>query len=151
MGYRKRVSTILKIDIQKLNDHAKLPHYAHIGDAGADLYASEDFTLPAQSCGAVPTGIAMAIPEGHVGYINPRSGMAMKGITVLNAPGTIDSGYRGEIKVILANHTDKDYTISTGDKIAQIVFHKYNEVFFEPVDELDNSDRGSNGFGSSGK
>lgn len=151
MGYRKRVNTILKIDIQKLNDYAKLPHYAHIGDAGADLYASEDFTLPAQSCKAVPTGIAMAIPEGHVGYINPRSGMAMKGITVLNAPGTIDSGYRGEIKVILANHTDKDYTISIGDKIAQMVFHKYNEVFFEPVNELDNSDRGSNGFGSSGK
>jgi dUTP pyrophosphatase len=142
---------LISINVKRLSDSAKIPTYAHIGDAGADLYASEDFVLPAKSNWAVPTGIAMEIPEGYVGYINPRSGMAMKGITVMNAPGTIDSGYRGEIKVILANHTDKDYQINYLDKIAQIVFHKYHEVFFEPVDELSNSERGHGGFGSSGK
>jgi len=150
LGHRKCVSTILKVNAKRLNSDAKLPHYAHIGDAGADLYAAEDFILPADSCGAVPTGIALAIPQGYVGYINPRSGMAIKGITVMNAPGTIDSGYRGEIKVILVNHTGSDYKITKGDKVAQMVFHQYSEVFFEPVDELDDSDRGTNGFGSSG-
>jgi dUTP pyrophosphatase len=142
---------LIKVNTQILSTTAKMPTYAHAGDAGADLYASENFLLPAKSSFAVKTGIAMEIPEGYVGYINPRSGMAMKGITVMNAPGTIDSGYRGEIKVILANHTDKDYQITYGDKIAQMVFHKYHEVFFEPVDELSNSERGHGGFGSSGK
>lgn len=142
---------MLKVNTVRLNESAKIPTYAHIGDAGADLYASENFVLPAKSNWAVATGIAMEIPEGYVGYINPRSGMAIKGITVMNAPGTIDSGYRGEIKVILANHTDTDYQINCGDKIAQMVFHKYHEAFFEPVDELSNSQRKHNGFGSSGK
>jgi dUTP pyrophosphatase len=142
---------LININVKRLSDSAKIPTYAHIGDAGADLYASEDFVLPKKSAGAVPTGIAMEINEGYVGYINPRSGLAMKGITVMNAPGTIDSGYRGEIKVILVNHTDKDYKILAGDKIAQMVFHKYNEVFFEPVEELSDTQRGQGGFGSSGK
>jgi len=142
---------LIKINVKRLTDSAKIPTYAHIGDAGADLYSSVDFLLPRDSAGAVPTGVAMEIPEGYVGYINPRSGMAIKGITVMNAPGTIDSGYRGEIKVILVNHTDKDYQIAAGDKIAQMVFHKYHEVFFEPVDELALGSRGANGFGSSGK
>jgi dUTP pyrophosphatase len=142
---------LININVKRLSDSAKIPTYAHIGDAGADLYASEDFVLPEKSAGAVPTGIAMEINEGYVGYINPRSGLAMKGITVMNAPGTIDSGYRGEIKVILVNHTDKDYKILAGDKIAQMVFHKYNEVFFEPVEELSDTQRGQGGFGSSGK
>jgi len=141
---------LININVKRLTDSSKIPTYAHIGDAGSDLYASENFLLPRHSAGAVPTGIAMEIPQDYVGYINPRSGMAMKGITVMNAPGTIDSGYRGEIKVILANHTDRDYEIYKGDKIAQMVFHKYSEVFFEPVDELADSQRGGNGFGSSG-
>jgi len=142
---------MININVKRLNDLAKIPHYAHIGDAGADLFASEDFNLPAHSAGAVPTGIAMEIPTEYVGYINPRSGMALKGVTVMNAPGTIDSGYRGEIKVILVNHTDKAYIIAKGDKIAQMVFHKYSEVFFEPVSELSDTERGRGGFGSSGK
>jgi len=142
---------LININVKRLSNSAKIPTYAHIGDAGADLYASEDFILPEKSAGAVPTGIAMEIPHEYVGYINPRSGLAMKGITVMNAPGTIDSGYRGEIKVILVNHTDREYNITKGDKIAQMVFHKYHEVFFEPVDELSNSQRGLGGFGSSGK
>jgi dUTP pyrophosphatase len=141
---------MMKINIQLLNNKAKIPHYAHIGDAGADLFASEDFLLPSHSAGAVPTGIAMEIPSEYVGYINPRSGMAIKGITVMNAPGTIDSGYRGEIKVILVNHTDKDYQITAGDKIAQMVFHKFSTAFFEPVQELGDSSRGLGGFGSTG-
>jgi len=141
---------MMKVNVVKLSDSAKIPTYAHAGDAGADLYASEDFSLPRHSAGAVPTGIAMEIPREYVGYINPRSGMAMKGITVMNAPGTIDSGYRGEIKVILVNHTDRDYQVTKGDKVAQMVFHKCHEVFFEPVAELDSSERGKGGFGSSG-
>ena len=142
---------MININVKRLSDSAKIPHYAHIGDAGADLYASESIIVPENGVAAVPTGIAIEIPAGYVGYINPRSGMALKGITVMNAPGTIDSGYRGEIKVILVNHTKDHYHINDGDKIAQIVFHKYHEVFFEPVDELSNSDRGEGGFGSSGK
>jgi dUTP pyrophosphatase len=141
---------LININVKRLSDSAKIPTYAHIGDAGADLYASEDFVLPKKSAGAVPTGIAMEINEGYVGYINPRSGLAMKGITVMNAPGTIDSGYRGEVKAILINHGEYDYFIKKGDKIAQLVFHKFSEVFFEPVDELSESQRGTGGFGSTG-
>lgn len=141
---------MININVKRLSDSAKIPTYAHIGDAGADLYASEDGILLAGFGGSVPTGIAMEIPQGYVGYINPRSGLATKGITVVNAPGTIDSGYRGEIKVIMINHSNQDYKILAGDKIAQMVFHKCEEVFFEPVDELNDSQRGINGFGSSG-
>jgi len=142
---------LISVNVKRLNSSAKIPTYAHIGDAGADLYASEDGVLLAGMGGTVPTGIAMEIPEGYVGYINPRSGLATKGITVVNAPGTIDSGYRGEIKVIMINHSQQDYKILAGDKIAQMVFHKYHEVFFEPVDELALGSRGDKGFGSSGK
>lgn len=144
---------MINVNVVRLNDSAKIPTYAHIGDAGADLYASEDCIVYSNNSPCiVPTGIAIEIPEGYVGYINPRSGMAMKGITVLNAPGTIDSGYRGELKVILFNHSGGyPYHIKAGDKIAQMVFHKYEEVFFEPVDELALGSRGTNGFGSSGK
>lgn len=142
---------MITMNIKKIDPTAKIPTYARVGDAGADLYASEDVTLHYYSTEAVPTGIALEIPNGYVGYINPRSSLGVKGITVINAPGTIDSGYRGEIKVILANHTGEDYQITKGDKIAQIVFHKFEEVFFEPVDELSDSERGTGGFGSTGK
>ena len=139
------------IKFKKLKESARMPLHANYGDAGSDLFASEDFELPAQSVGAVPTAIAVEIPYGLVGYINPRSGLAMKGVTVMNAPGTIDSGYRGEIKVILANHTDQSYNIKAGDKIAQIVIHRFDTVDFEQVLELSDSARGEGGFGSTGR
>jgi dUTP pyrophosphatase len=145
---------MISVNVKKLTDSAKIPTYAHIGDAGADLYASEDCIVYSnnQPC-IVPTGIAIEIPPGYVGLIYPRSGLAANHrITVLNSPGTIDSGYRGELKVILFNHSGGyPYHIKAGDKIAQMVFHKYSEVFFEPVDELNDTQRGIGGFGSSGK
>jgi dUTP pyrophosphatase len=100
------------------------------------LYASEEILLLSNTPTAVPTGIAMEIPEGYVGFINPRSSMAMKGITVMNAPGTIDSGYRGEVKVILINTNKDHYHIKSGDKIAQMVFLKYDEISFKQVEKL---------------
>jgi dUTP pyrophosphatase len=140
----------MKINIKLLSDHAKIPHYAHIGDAGADVFASEYTEIPANGVAAVPTGVAMEIPEDYVGYINPRSGLALKGLTVMNSPGTIDSGYRGEIKVIMANHTGDLISIPVGTKIAQMVFHKFHTAWFEPVDELTETSRGHGGFGSTG-
>ena len=140
----------MKINVKLIGWHAKMPHYAHIGDAGADLFASEYTEIPANGVAAIPTGIAMEIPEDYVGYINPRSGLALKGLTVMNAPGTIDSGYRGEIKVIMANHTSSPVFIPVGTKIAQMVFHKFTTAWFEPVDELSDSERGQGGFGSTG-
>ena len=136
----------------KLNNDAKLPAYAKSGDAGADLCAAHSKTLLPGEFKLIPTGIAMAIPLGYVGLIHPRSGLAAKhGITVLNTPGTIDSGFRGEIKVILINHSQEVYNIERGERIAQLVIQKVEGAFFEPVDELDVTDRGNGGFGSTGK
>lgn len=136
----------------KLNNDAKLPAYAKSGDAGADLCAAHSTTLLPGEFKLIPTGIAMAIPLGYVGLIHPRSGLAAKhGITVLNTPGTIDSGFRGEIKVILINHSQEVYNIERGERIAQLVIQKVEGAFFEPVDELDVTDRGNGGFGSTGK
>jgi len=141
----------MKINVKLVSDNAKLPHYAHIGDAGADLFASESTILAANQVLAVPTGVAIEIPMGYVGLVHPRSGMSLKGITVMNAPGTIDYGYTGEVKAILVNHTNEDYQINQGDKIAQLVIQKVESAFFEPVDELSNSVRGSGGLGSTGQ
>jgi dUTP pyrophosphatase len=143
----------MKIKFKKLDENAKMPHYANNGDAGADLFSTVDAKIYPESRLAVPTGLSVAIPEGYVGLIHPRSGMAVNhGITVLNAPGTIDAGYRGELKVILINH-DKwaPYSISKGDKIAQLVIQKVEQVSFVEEEELDETDRGNGGFGSSGK
>ena len=140
----------MKINIKKLNEDAILPNYARLWDAGADLYSVEDFVLPSHSCAPVATGWSLAIPAGYVGLVHPRSGLSTKGITVMNAPGTIDAGYRGEIKVILVNHTDKDYNIAKGDKIAQLVIQEVIEAEFIEVDELDSTERGVDGFGSTG-
>lgn len=136
----------------KLKENAIIPTYAHVDDAGMDLYAVEQVYLPAMSRAVVSTGISMAIPEGFVGLIHPRSGMALsKGITVLNAPGTIDSGYRGEIKVILYNSTKRNnYTINPGDRIAQLVIQPYYRASIVMDDVLPVALRGHNGFGSTG-
>lgn len=141
-----------RISIKKLDDKAVVPNFAHATDAGADLVSVEDVTIAPHSRVMVGTGIAIAIPLGKVGLVHPRSGLAAKhGITVLNTPGTIDSGYRGELKVILFNTTDEPYTITVGDRIAQLVIQNHDFPEFVEVDELDDSDRGVNGIGSTGK
>jgi len=142
----------MKIDVMKVVGDAHLPTYARDGDAGADLYSLHAVNIMPGEYKMVSTGIAMAIPSGYVGLIHPRSGLAAKhGITVLNAPGTIDAGYRGEIKVLLINHGKEAYNIDRAERIAQLVVQKVEGVFFEPVEELDTTERGIGGFGSSGK
>jgi dUTP pyrophosphatase len=128
-----------------------IPQYGRAGDAGADLIANEDIRIPAYGRALVATGTSVAIPDGYVGLIHPRSGLAAKeGVTVLNTPGTIDSGYRGEIKVILYNSTDRGYWVKTGDRIAQLVIQEFVTAQFEEVEKLDTTERGGMGFGSTG-
>jgi len=142
----------MQIKVQKLNPDAHLPTYAKGGDAGADLYSTHSVNLLPGEFKLVSTGIAVAIPMGYVGLIHPRSGLAAKhGITVLNTPGTIDAGYRGEIKVLLVNLGKEVYNIGRAERIAQLVIQKVEHAYFEPVDELDLTDRGNGGFGSTGK
>jgi dUTP pyrophosphatase len=125
------------------------PSYAYPGDAGADLCAAADTVIPARGKMLVSTGIRLALPEGHVGLIWPRSGMAVKhGIDC--GAGVIDSQYRGEVKVLLFNHSDGEHFIKQGDRIAQLLVQKVETVEFLPVDDLDATDRSSNGFGSTG-
>lgn len=128
------------------------PKFAHPGDAGADLRSREARILRAGSRDTFATGVSIAIPNGYVGLVHPRSGLAAKnGITVLNAPGTIDAGYRGEISVTLLNTSETDFEVAAGDRIAQLVFQKFETVEFISVDQLPDSHRGSNGFGSTGR
>lgn len=137
----------------RLDPDLALPSYAHEGDAGIDLVAREDAQIaPAGGRALVPTGIAIALPLGYAGFVLPRSGLALKhGISVVNAPGLIDSGYRGEIKVVLLN-TDpiEPYHVTRGDRIAQLVVQKVETVVWNEVNELDSFDRGG-GFGHSGR
>lgn len=129
-----------------------LPSYAKPGDAGADLRASHSGEISPGKRLLVKTGVKIALPAGYVGLIHPRSGLAAKfGITVLNSPGTVDSGYRGEIMVTLINTSDEDYKFETGDRIAQLVIQRYETARFVVVAELPDSDRGETGFGSSGR
>ncbi len=139
------------IKIQLLVPHARLPAYAHVGDAGADLFAAVDCDILPGSWLAVSTGIAAEVAIGYELQVRPRSGLAIKkGVTVLNSPGTIDAGYRGEIKVILINHGDSIFAIKTGDKIAQMVLATVSVGEFAVAKELTDSARGSGGFGSTG-
>jgi dUTP pyrophosphatase len=139
------------VPVNKLYPDAIVPTYALDGDAGADLYSYEDVTILRHSFALIGTGICLAIPKGYVGLVHPRSGLASKsGITVLNAPGTIDSGYRGEIKVNLINLGLKHKGIAKGDRIAQIVFQRYEHVNFQEIETLDKTLRGANGHGSTG-
>lgn len=132
-------------------DDEMTPLYANPGDAGADLRSSVDTVVPARERLLVPTGLRIALQHGFVGLVHPRSGLALKhGITVLNAPGTIDAGYRGEIAVTLYNSSDTDFVISRGDRIAQLLFQEVSKVRFVRVTELPDSFRGESGFGSTG-
>jgi dUTP pyrophosphatase len=142
----------LTIPIRRLDPQLPLPAYAHQGDAGADLFAAEDAELTPGGRAAVRTGIAVAIPQGYVGLVHPRSGLAARlGVTVLNAPGTVDAGYRGEILVILVNHDPVNTVkISRGDRIAQLVVQRVERAVFLEVDELDDTARGAGGHGSTG-
>lgn len=141
----------IPVKVKKLIPRATMPRYATDGDAGADLYSIEDVEIEPQQVIAVQTGIALEMPFGYVGLIHPRSSLAGKrDITVANAPGTVDSGYRGEILVLLTNIGRVKQQISEGERIAQIVFQKYSEAIFEEVDRLSISTRNSGGFGSTG-
>lgn len=132
-------------------DPELLPAYAQPGDAGSDLRASENTVVPARGRVLVKTGISIALPDGYVGLVHPRSGLAAKhGITVLNTPGTVDSGYRGEIMVTLYNSTDVDFPVARLDRIAQLVIQEYVRAEFVQVDTLPESHRGDAGFGSTG-
>jgi dUTP diphosphatase len=143
----------LPVPIVRLDPDLPLPQYAHDGDAGLDLHAAEDATLAAGGGRAlVPTGISIAIPRGFGGFVLPRSGLALKhGISVVNAPGLIDSAYRGEVKVILVNTDPTErYVVHRGDRIAQLVIQPVEQVEWEVTESLDGVDRGG-GFGHSGR
>ena len=145
---------MLDVPVVRLDLQIPLPGYARPGDAGADLTASEDVVLPARGGRAlVPTGVAVAVPEGHAGLVMPRSGLALRhGVTVLNAPGLVDAGYRGELNVLLVN-TDReaDYVVHRGDRIAQFVIVAVEHAVLTVVDELPASERGKGGFGHTGR
>lgn len=142
----------VRIELQRLAPDLPVPSYAHPGDAGADLVAATDVVLAPGERALVPTGVAIALPEGYAAFVHPRSGLAARhGIGLVNAPGTIDAGYRGEIKVILVNHDPCEQVhISRGDRIAQLVVQRVERAEFEEVPELPDSARSVGGFGSTG-
>lgn len=140
----------MKLKVKILNPKAQIPKYAHSGDAGLDLFSCENFILQPGQRHLFKLGFATEFPEDYVGIIKDRSGLALKeGLTVLG--GVIDSGYRGEWGVILLNTSDKPYEIKEGERIAQVIFHKIENVEIETTDELDDHARGEGGFGSTGK
>jgi dUTP pyrophosphatase len=141
----------LRLAVRRLDAALPLPAYARSDDAGLDLHAAEDVTLAPGARVLVPTGIALAIPPGFAGFVLPRSGLALRhGVTVLNTPGLIDAGYRGEVKVLLVNHGQLSVVLNRGDRVAQLVVQRIERVMLAPVSELPDSARGSGGFGSSG-
>lgn len=144
----------MHVPIRRLDPDLTLPAAAHPGDAGYDLRAREPVTLaPGGGRAAVPTGVALAIPEGFCGLVLPRSGLALRhGVTCLNAPGLIDSGYRDEVRVVLVNHDPTEpFEVARGDRIAQLVIVRAESVAWVVVDDLDASTRGLGGFGSTGR
>lgn len=140
------------LPIKRLDRTVELPSYAYSGDAGLDLRSSEEVTLAPHERRLVSTGLAIAIPEGYAGFVQPRSGLALReGLSMANTPGLIDAHYRGELKVCAVNLDDKkDIHITRGERIAQLVIQKVPAVELVEVDELDETDRGTGGFGSSG-
>lgn len=147
----RRPAPALRIDVMRHDSTLALPAYARAGDAGLDLLAAAPVTLPPGGRELVPTGLRVAIPEGHAGLILPRSGLALRsGVTVLNAPGLIDSGYRGEIGVLLINHGAEVATLGRGERIAQLVIQPVARAVLVEVRQLGDSQRGAGGFGSTG-
>jgi dUTP pyrophosphatase len=151
------VSELINIKIKKLDnrfDDIPLPSYSTEGSSGMDIRAAldEDFILKQKEIALIPTNLSVEIPEGYEIQVRPRSGLAIKhGIGILNSPGTIDSDYRGEIKIILFNFSNEDFIISRGDRIAQIVVSKYIKAVINETEELNHSARGAGGFGHTGK
>jgi dUTP pyrophosphatase len=142
---------VIKLPLTRLDPSIELPSYAREGDAGLDLRAAHDATLEPGSRRLVGTGLAVAIPLGYAGLVLPRSGLALsQGVTVLNAPGLVDAGYRGELKVLLVNHGDKPVPVRRGDRIAQLVIQRVERAELIEVNELPTSERGAGGFGSTG-
>jgi dUTP pyrophosphatase len=141
----------IKLKIKKISQEAITPNYAHPGDAGLDLFSNMDATILPSETILIKTGISIELPTGYEAQVRPRSGLALKNaITVLNTPGTIDSGYRGEVGVIIINHGKLPFEITKGTKIAQMVINRFVEASVEIVDELTDTSRSSGGFGSTG-
>jgi dUTP pyrophosphatase len=142
----------LPVAVLRLDRDLPLPSYAHPGDAGADLMTTVDVVLAPGERALVPTGIAIALPEGYVALVHPRSGLAHRhGLSIVNTPGTIDAGYRGEIKVLLVNHDPGEpVELRRGDRIAQLVFQRFERAVLTEVDALPESVRGAGGYGSTG-
>ena len=142
----------VRVLISRLDPDLPMPGYAHPGDAGADLHARQDVFLAPGQRALVPTGVAIALPDGYAAFVHPRSGLAARhGITVLNAPGTVDAGYRGEILVNLLNtDAEEGFAIARGDRIAQLVVQQVSRAHFVEVRSLPGSQRGDNGHGASG-
>ena len=143
----------LTVRVKRLDKGLPLPHYAYAGDAGLDLLSAQDVTLAPHERALVPTGLAIALPDGWAGFVQPRSGLAAReGLSIVNTPGLVDAQYRGELKVCLVNldaHTPIE--IRRGERIAQLVIQRVPVVTLEEADELDATERGEHGFGSSGK
>jgi dUTP pyrophosphatase len=143
----------VKVLIKRLDPGVPLPMYAKGGDAGADIVSAVDITLAPGERALVPTGISIALPDGYVALVHPRSGLAIKhGVTMVNAPGTVDAGYRGELKLILINHDPSEsVSFKRGDRIAQLVIQQVERAEFIEVQDLPGSGRGTDGFGSTGR
>jgi dUTP pyrophosphatase len=141
----------LRVPVLRMDTDLPLPAYARADDAGLDLHAAEAVTLAPGARALVPTGLALAIPTGFAAFVLPRSGLALRhGVTLLNTPGLIDAGYRGEIKVLLVNHGAEPVVLNRGDRVAQLVVQRVEQVALTPVSELPDSARGAGGFGSTG-
>lgn len=142
----------VEVLLQRLDPDVPLPRYAHPGDAGADLVSTQDLVLAPGERGVVGTGLAMALPRGYAAFVHPRSGLAARlGVGIVNAPGTVDAGYRGEVRVCLINHDPHQAVhISRGDRIAQLVLQRVEQARFVVVDRLPGSARGDGGYGSTG-
>jgi dUTP pyrophosphatase len=142
----------LDVAVLRLDPDLPLPAYAHPGDAGADLVTAVDVTLAPGERALVPTGVALALPDGYVAFVQPRSGLAARhGLSIVNTPGTIDAGYRGEIKVLLVNHDrNEPVELRRGDRVAQLIVQRFERARFVAVDELPESVRGAGGYGSTG-
>ena len=143
---------MVEILVQRLDDGVPLPAYAHPGDAGADLVTTVDATLAPGERALLPTGIALALPAGFAAFVHPRSGLAARcGVSIVNAPGTVDAGYRGEVKVVLVNNDPHhDVELKRGDRIAQLVVQRVETARFVEVEVLPGSARGAGGYGSTG-
>ena len=139
------------LSFKRIHPDAVMPAYAHPSDAGMDVCSTRSLVIPAGNRALVPTGLVVNLPAGYEAQVRPRSGLALKhGVTFLNAPGTIDAGYRGEIGVILANFGETDFEIKTGDRIAQLVIAPVTQPTVVEATEVDETDRGAGGFGSTG-